>query len=253
MRLCKKIFRVTLLALIMLVLLGGTVLATYSYYATVQVQETGGNSYDYLPIITDVDNDYLADNGYISLTGLDTRVLLSSTELKHMVVDDKTLFVAPSIGAHSTGNYKYTLGNLPLDSLSVVVGYDGYITVPDADALELGDSFEVEVKGYINTSYAADKNLVYKANAFKLYISAEGSIKAEITGGNSVTATDIDSGVHTVKVKADGINLEIYVDDMVIPKATTLIGASVPDENTDWLLLQNNVMPYAEYIKVRVA
>ena len=67
----------------MLVMVSGTVLAAYSYYATVQVQETGGNSYDYLPVIVDNDNDYLADNGYMSLTGLDTRVL-SGLSLIHI-------------------------------------------------------------------------------------------------------------------------------------------------------------------------
>jgi len=96
MSLCKRIFRATPLALIALMLAGGTIFAAYTYYATVQVQETGGNSYSYLPIITDIDNDHLADNGYMSLTGLDTRVLAGSTELKHLVADDKVLFRAIS-------------------------------------------------------------------------------------------------------------------------------------------------------------
>jgi len=152
MRLCKKILRTTLLALIMLVLMSGTVLAAYSYYATVQVQETSGNSYSYLPIIAAVDNDHLADNGYISLTGLDTRVLSGSTELKHMVADDKTLFVAPSVGANSTGNYKYTLGNDLLSSFPIVVGRDGYITISNDADLEPGSNFEIEQKGYVDTS-----------------------------------------------------------------------------------------------------
>ena len=185
MKLCKRILGTILLALTLLVLASGTVLAAYSYYATVQVQETGGiNSYDYLPIIVDIDNDYLANNGYMSLTGLDTKVLSGSTPLKHMVADDKTLFVAPSVEADSTGNYKYTLGNSPLDSFPVIVGEDGYVTITDDDTLDGGvggmDDFEFEQKGYVNTTSGSDKNLIYKEDAFRNYVSDANEITSGI-------------------------------------------------------------------------
>jgi len=183
MKMIKNILRGTVLALILLVLVGGTVFAAYTYYANIQVQETDGNSYTYLPIIADVDNDYLSDNGYISLTGLDTRVLAGSTELKHLVVDDSVLFVAPTVGANSTGNYKYTLNNTEdLDSFPIIMGYDGYVTISDNATLELGDDFEIEFDGYVDTSSGADKNLVHKEDAFKAWVSDSGEISAAVPG-----------------------------------------------------------------------
>lgn len=183
MRIIKKIFKGALLAIILSTLIGGTVLAAYSYYANIQVQETSGNSYDWLPIIADIDNDYLANNGYISLTGLNTRVLSGSTELKHLVADDKTLFVAPSVDANSTGNYKYTLNNtsdVSGGSFPVITGYNGYITVADDPDLELGNTFEITLSGYINTDAGGTKNLVYKQDSFRTYVSGAEEITSEI-------------------------------------------------------------------------
>jgi len=218
MKLCKRILKTTLLALIMLVLVSGTVLAAYSYYATVQVQETGGvNSYDYLPVIADIDNDYLADNGYISITGLDTRILSGSTPLEHLVTDDKVLFVEPTVAASGTGNYRYTLGNTEdLDDFPVIVGYDtganGFITITDDDTLDGGaggmDTFEIEQKGWVNTDAGDDKNLVYKADAFRTYISAEDEITSVLmTDGAFPTVAATDGGNNAVNGQNHSIDL----------------------------------------------
>ena len=188
MKLYKKIFRIASLAFIILVLVSETVLAAYSYYATVQVQETGGNSYDYLPIIADIDNDYLADNGYIGLTGRDTRILSGSTELEHLVVDDKVLFVVPSVGANSTGNYRYTLGNSLLDDFPIITGVGGYITIADDVDLEPVDDFGFEWKGYLDTTSGDTKYLGYKPEAI---ITSVTDIE-EITAGIISTEARID-------------------------------------------------------------
>ncbi len=243
--------KVLALILILAALVVTPVLA-YSYTASIIVIEDDTAGYTELPIIMGGDNQFLADNSYMTATGLDTRILKASLEMPHMIVTNKTLFTS-DITQNSQTNFNYTFGNTALDNFNIVIGYGGHITVPDVVNLELGDSFEVEIKGYIDTSAGADKNLVYKASAFKIYISAEGSIKAEITGGTSVTATDTDSGLHVVRVKADGFDLEIYVDDMVTPKDTSALGGvPVPDNANDWTMMQNNVLPYAEYIKIRV-
>ena len=123
----------------------------YSYYANIQVAETDGNAYTNFPYIAAIDNDYLATNNYIEATGLDTRVLSGSAEIPHLVTDNKTLFVAPSIPANSTGNFKYTFGNDDLTSMPIIVGNGGYVTIADAPALEGGSNFKFEFDGYINT------------------------------------------------------------------------------------------------------
>lgn len=182
MKLYVKIVRAVLLAFIALVLLVQPVFAAYSYFANIQVQETGGNNYSYLPIIANIDNDYLADNGYISLTGLDTRVLSGGTELKHMLADGKVLFVAPSVGANSTGNYKYTLNNTSnLSSFPIVTGYSGgYLTISNAAALELGNNFIIEQKGYVNTGY--DASISYQGAGAIAY-AASGNVTPALPTG----------------------------------------------------------------------
>ena len=249
----KKLSKAILLSLVAVLLISMPVLAAVAYRASYTIVESGGTAYDMLAVSELVNNQWLADNGFMESDALDTRIeTLGGAVKPHMVATNKTL-TAVAVPASSQTNLYFTTANSDL-AMNVITGYSGYITTLDSENLELGDSFEVEVSGYIFTTLDdyVDRNLVWKEDAFKLYISAEGSIKAEITGGNSVTATGIDSGDMIVKIKADGINLEIYVDDMVTPEDTALIGAAVPDEVTDWIMLQNNVMPYIEYIKIRV-
>lgn len=216
MKLCKKIIRIASLAFIILMLVSSTVLAAYSYYATVQVQETGSNSYDYLPFITDIDNDYLADNGYISLTGLDTRILSGSTELEHLVVDDKVLFIIPSVEADSTGNYRYTLGNSLQGDFPIITGVDGYITIADDANLELADDFELEWDGYVDTTYEAYKRLIYKPGAIEVSITAAEEItsgiissedRIDVTPAASGAWTDVDVSAY-VGSSITGVILE---------------------------------------------
>ena len=217
MKLYLRITRIITLVLVMLVLGSGVVLAAYSYQANIQVQETSSNSYTYLPIIASIDNDYLSANGYISLTGLDTRVLSGSTELKHMLSDNKTLFVVPSVGANSTENYKYTLGNTASGSFPIIVGRNGYITTADADALEPVDNFTIEQKGYVDVSSDGNKNLVYKQGAFKTYIGAAGSITSTIGGGFPTIAATNTSTVNT-ETTSHTVNLpsSIVSEDLLI-------------------------------------
>jgi hypothetical protein len=232
MKMIKNILRGTVLALILLVLVGGTVFAAYSYYANIQVLESDGNSYTYLPVIADVDNDYLSDNNYISLTGLDTRVLAGSTELKHLVADDKTLFVAPTVGANSTGNYKYTLNNTSdLDSFPVIVGYDGYITIPSeiSDDMQLGDDFEIEFGGYVDTSSGNEKNTIHKPYAFRAYVSSDEEYKVTILDTGAATDTNLvpnAEGAYANITSVTGASTHWEaVDD---PPAT-------PDDNTSYV------------------
>lgn len=149
----------------------------WTYTTTIQVIESNSNSYSDLAITALVDNDYLADNGYIGAEGLDTRVSVGGTATQHMVAEDRVNFIY-DINADSTSNFAYSFGNDDLDNFYIIPGYDGYITVSDDADLELGDTFEIDQKGYIDTLSGSDKNLVYKEDAFSVYISAHQEITA---------------------------------------------------------------------------
>jgi len=241
----KKLFYGLMLAGMLIMVTASPILAAV-YYASVQVQESDGDSYTRLPISASLDNEYLADNNYILATGLDTRVITgSSVELPHLVVDDRLLFVS-NINANNTYNFKYTTGNTPLADMPVIVGYDGYVTVSDDADLELGDDFEIEFDGYVDTSAGADKNLVYKEDAFRLYVSDDDEITATFSTWSSPTshidpssewdnepnAYDDDTGTRTVHIQATAY-LELYFPDEFTCGGVRIWGSNYPEFDVD--------------------
>ncbi|MBA7604396.1 hypothetical protein ES703_11516 [subsurface metagenome] len=236
---------------LILVAIPGIALAA-SYYISITVtNQSAGSDYDCLPIIKSINNTKLVELGYIDNSGNDTRVTYAGTDLKHMVANDKVAFVAPDVNKGITYNYNYTMGNEPIGFFSIIPGYNGYITVPDNAPMEMGDNFDIELKGWVDTSAGSDKNLIHKASAFKLYISSEGAIRATVNPGGtetSVTAAEVPSGEHRVKVATDDTTLRIYVDGVM--KDSDTLAAGVVDNGNSWVLIENNVMPYMDYFKI---
>ena len=213
----KKLFYGLMLAGMLIMVIASPVLAAV-YYASVQVQESDGNSYTRLPISASIDNEYLADNNYILATGLDTRVITgSSVELPWMVADDRLLFVS-NINANNTYNFQYTTGNTPPvpADMPVIVGYDGYVTIPSGigDDMQLGDDFEIEFSGYVDTSAGEDKNIVYKENTFMVYVQAEDVIRASILNDTPTDETLRPDGVGgEANLSCAGTNWEAVSDE----------------------------------------
>ena len=65
-------------------------------------------------------------NGFITSTGLDTRVESGGNAIPHMLTTDK-VYYANAIGADSTSNFYYSLGNSALTDFDVITGYGGSI------------------------------------------------------------------------------------------------------------------------------
>ncbi len=363
----KKVLKV-LIGLLAVLLVALPVYAASS--ATITVVESSGNSYTMIGVASSMDNTYLASHGFISATGLDVDL----NSLPFMLASDRTL-IATALTANGTVLLPYTTGNTPASAFHVLTGYDGYITVLDAAALEPGNNFEFDISGYIDTSAGSDKNLVYKDEAFRIFIGGSGDITSNMFGwinptGNtasgwsnptnvyddntgtyasyntfsntwtsflevthsaldtrkvrvwasgaapnvldinvyyndtwndvytengpwnqwvtidlgeiysvtsmririyntasgdgyifetdfggyspSVTATGVSSGEHIVKITADGVDLKIFIDT-VEEDSTALGAATVPDNGNDWIINQNNVMPYMDYYKHTIA
>ena len=68
----------------------------------------------------------------------------------------------------------------------------------------------------------------------------------------SLTASGINSGEHEVKLLADGTNLKLYIDGVLEDSVALGVG-SVIDNAADWVLMQNNVSPYIDYISYSVS
>lgn len=199
----KRILKSLGLAMVATLLVTQAVLAT-TYYAMIQVVESNSNDYTELPVTVTVDNDYLADNGYIESTGSDTRVTTGAgTPLPHMLVDNKTLFSA-DIPADTSSNFYYNFGESSLSAFHILTGLNGYITKTDDPDLELVDDFTIEFgdETYIDTSSGTDKYLVYKENSFAI----------QVTASQTITAAFLDSNTYNPDADAETSSVDGYTD-----------------------------------------
>ncbi len=175
-----------LIGVLVVLLIVVPVLAAAS--ATITILESSGSSYDMVGATASMDNVYLAAHGFISTTGLDVDI----NSLPFMLADDRTVVATP-LAANGTVLLPYTTGNTLASAFHILTGRSGYITIPDAAALELANNFEIELDGYINTSSGSSKNLIYKGDAFVTYVSASGEITSDIIGdvdGNLLPEAD---------------------------------------------------------------
>lgn len=204
MRMLKRIITGTIIGLMALAVMVVPVMAAYSI--SLQLVENGTGSTTMFAAQAPVDIDFMATNNYISATGLDTRVSLDATSYPHMLADDRVLW-AQAVDQGATYNITFTTDNTALPAFDIITGFGGYITTADALALELGNDFELEWDGYINTDADANKYLVQKLNAFEVYISGATDITARIARLNAIAVADITPGVagswQTVDVTAN--------------------------------------------------
>jgi len=144
-----RLVRVSLLVLAGIMLVAMPVLG-YLYRAPVSVSENASTDYDMLAVLWTQNNDWLATNGFMSSTANDTRVqTLGGSDKPWLVCDNKTLTSVP-VPADSQTNLYFVTGESAASSMDIIVGYDGYVTMPDTD--EPGDNFTIQLSGYFDTS-----------------------------------------------------------------------------------------------------
>lgn len=199
----KRIIRVIILSLLMLLVIGLPVLAA-GYQATITVINANAATYTNLPVILAQDNTYLAANGYTSYSMLDVNIKDNGVSVPFMPADDKTLFVLTTLDNNSTSQLIWSSNNVPITYFPIITGQGGYITVPDNATLELGDNFEIEWSGYIDTANGSNKDIYYKQDAFRLYVSSAGNISASILGSGDAPVYTVSAalatGIHTITV-----------------------------------------------------
>lgn len=212
---------ISLLLLTVGVLVPATlVFAAYNYSISIRVYNNSATSYSNgLPVLVTLNNSQLAALGYVGADGLDTDVVEGATGREFMVQSSYLGVFFPNFSGGQARTVEYYLGNTPEQTtLPVITGVGGNVTKSDDPDMELGSDFEIEFKGYIDTSTACNGTLVYKEDAFMLYVQASEAIRAAVLGAGgvetyAVTATGVTSGVRTVDVVADGATLAIYVYD----------------------------------------
>lgn len=243
----RKIVSGGLLATLLLVSLTVPVLAVY--WAEITVTESNGTTYTQLALNQALNVDYLAANGFITSTGLDTRVTDSDyTVLPHMLAEDRFLWVSPITGSTET-TFWFVTDQEALSSFPVITGHSGYVTVSDNADLELDDVFAIVIQGYIDTSAGSNKNIIRKDGAILFNVSSANTLTFAVTGGNSLVVSGVSSAVMTIEIYSDGFEMWIEIDDVEEDRDTA---SMVPDTANNWVLFENNVMPYIYYYGVWV-
>lgn len=146
------------------------------------------------PVLLTQNNSYLATNHFIESTGLDVKIKQNANVLPVMLTADKTWFVPASLPANGSTQFQWTSGNTGITSQSIIPGVGGYITVRDKDEMELGDSFDLRLKGWIDTSAGTNKDLILKTGSFRAYISAASTITSTMYNSISTTETLAPNG-----------------------------------------------------------
>lgn len=145
----KRLFIPLLIAIAGLLI---TVPVLAAYYVNIDVTESNGTSYDMLPVAVTMPIDYLADNQFIRADGRDVRIKDNlGSDVPFMLVEDRVVF-ASDITGDMTSRFQLTTGNSLLGDFHVCIGDGGYVTVADHANLELGDDFEIEFGGYVDTA-----------------------------------------------------------------------------------------------------
>lgn len=241
----KRAIIAVLATAIITILLATPVLA-YWYRAQVAVSENTSTAYDMLPIMWDANNKWMADNGFMKSTALDTRVqTLGGLNKPHMVTENKTLTAVP-VPALSQTNLYFVTGESDLPAMDIIVGYSdnssvGYISVADDNVtLLLSDNFTIEGKGWIDTSDGSSGHLAYKEGAIRVGFSETEAI-ATIGSGVNLSYTTNDycakaAGVTTPAGAKITIDAWFYVDALSGAFEHIIATGDLNVANTYWLL-----------------
>ena len=163
--------------------------------------------------LASVNNDQLSSMGYIDADGLDTNLLLVAEDREYTVIDDKLGILAHSLLASQDKTYDYRLGNSPdQSSYHFISGVGGDSTTADDADLELGgDDFELEWKGYVDTSVAGV--IVEKENSYGIEVTGAGAIRGYVRYIEGTTTFYPDADAETSSV--DGM---AYHSDGKLPE-----------------------------------
>lgn len=171
------------------------------------VTETDGTAHTVTGVTGAISNATLQSNGYIASDGLNAVVAPPSGDCSYtpagggdycptMIVENRTIAAVPSIAPNGTGTYQYQLGyDGTRAAMEIVPGYGGYITIPNAAALQPGSgTWEIAYSGYVDSSAGnVGQTLVDKDQAVILDLSAEDEVRGRVYGA-ATTDSQVPSG-----------------------------------------------------------
>lgn len=237
----KRIIRGVLIGALIVVVATIPILA--QYYIFLDVTESDGTSYTFLPIMATLNTTHLISEGYIASNGSDTRVTdLEYAVLPHLWADDRVLWCGNVTGSATTQFILWTEQDT-ISSFPVITGYGGYVVTSDNATIEMGDIYMIQYVGYLDMSQTTG-SVFWKEGACSLNRTGTQELTYSVVGGNSLVASSLPSGYHTVAIYNDGVNMWIDVDGTQVDINPA---SAVPDTANDWYLFMNYISPYVYY------
>jgi hypothetical protein len=238
--------------IVMLLLLCLPVLAdSYSYYVPITFFNNSANVYGAVSLIASINNTQLQSVGYLSASGLNSNVAEGSTGRAFVLSDNRVAVFSTGFSSSQTRLYSYELSYSPSGSnFPVVVGYTGFLTTPYNVALEPGAGFELDVLGYVNTSYSSGKYILNKSGAIVIQVTNNQEITLTVYDGtgHTIILTGVPSGIYNISVTLAYGTLTFTVGSYT-GSLTAAVG-SITNTGGAWIWDEGGVMPYISSIRI---
>lgn len=175
-----------LLALLILIIIPAiTALAAVPYSADLVVTNNSSVSYTMLSANVSANVSLMVTNGFITSTGLDTRVQSSGSDVPWMLATDRITFAVP-VPSNSTNTYQFVTAQTAASSMDIVLGHGGIIGTPDSANLEPSNNFSQTVSAYLPTAN-------YSIGDFSTYTEVDFSNNLTVPNGMRINACNVSA------------------------------------------------------------
>lgn len=129
---------------------------SWSYYVEFTVSDNSSTDRTNLPVIVPIRTQNSINAGYLDSSGNQTNVREGSYDRNYGVSGNVTLFI-PSLLANQSRTYRFYTNFVTAVTHKIITGVGGYITIGDSANLEWGNSGNVSLSGFIDTTAGANK------------------------------------------------------------------------------------------------
>ena len=196
----RKVICSLLLGVLIIVMFSSVVFAAWEYIFPTTVTDSSNTTRTYYPVFLGYGGQALVDNGKISANGTFTNMQVGGSDIKYMMSTTNVTAVLPLLPAGGIATANLYTGYTPEQSgFPIIPGEGGYVTVSDNASMEPAANFSMSVWGYMETSFGSNKNIIYKQDAFKTYVSAISTVTATILNAFApVNADELPDGINYV-------------------------------------------------------
>lgn len=205
-------------ALLTGILVGIVYADTWEYKFPITCADNSSTSRTYYPVMLGFNGQTIIDSGKIDADGLNTNMMLGASGIKYMISTENVTAVLPTLPNNGQVTAEFYTGYSPdQTNFAIITGDGGYVTRADHADLELGDDFQIDYSGYIDTTDTGE-NITRKEDAFRTYMSGSGNITSVMldVSWSNPTGNDDPEGAWSNEANAYDDNLGTYATDAAV-------------------------------------